>query len=83
MNGEKDKARTKQVATRLSPELMSKVEALTCGEGAPFVSVSDYLTTLITQDVARRESGMSVTVQAVLEVLRDPEVRAYLKKELK
>ena len=60
-----------------------KVRAMTEGENPAFESISDYLTFVITADLARRESGLNVTAQEMIALLDDPAVSSRLKELLK
>ena len=77
------KSKKMQLGVRVSRELYDKVKAMTEGESPAFESLSDYLTFVITADLARRESGLNVTAQEMLALLDDPAVRARLKEILK
>jgi len=77
------KSKKMQLGVRVSRELYEKVKAMTEGENPAFESISDYLTFVITADLARRESGMSVTAQEMISLLDDPAVSARLKEVLK
>ena len=72
-----------QLGVRVSRELYEKVRAMTEGENPAFESISDYLTLVITADLARRESGLNVTAQEMIALLDDPAVSSRLKELLK
>ena len=72
-----------QLGVRVSRELYEKVRAMTEGENPAFESISDYLTFVITADLARRESGLNVTAQEMLALLDEPDIRTRLKEILK
>lgn len=71
-----------QVACRVSRETYEKVKALTEGEDPPFESVSEYLSTLITADLGRREMNVDVVTYKFLELLKDPTIRTEVKRLL-
>ena len=72
-----------QLGVRVSRELYEKVRAMTEGENPAFESISDYLTFVITADLARREYGLNVTAQEMIALLDDPAVSSRLKELLK
>ena len=72
-----------QLGVRVSRELYEKVRVMTEGENPAFESISDYLTFVITADLARRESGLNVTAQEMIALLDDPAVSSRLKELLK
>ena len=72
-----------QLGVRVSRELYEKVRAMTEGENPAFESISDYLTFVITADLARRESGLNVTAQEMIALLDEPAVSSRLKELLK
>ena len=72
-----------QLGVRVSRELYEKVRAMTEGENPAFESISDYLTFVITADLARRESGLNVTAQEMIALLDNPAVSSRLKELLK
>ena len=71
-----------QVACRVSRETYEKVKALAEGEERPFESVSEYLSTLIVADLGRREMNVDVVTYKFLEILKNPAVRAEVKRLL-
>ncbi|MBP3443962.1 MAG: hypothetical protein J6J70_04485 [Methanocorpusculaceae archaeon] len=77
------KSKKMQLGVRVSRELYEKVRAMTEGENPAFESISDYLTFVITADLARRESGLNVTAQEMIALLDDPAVSSRLKELLK
>ena len=77
------KSKKMQLGVRVSRELYEKVRAMTEGENPAFESISDYLTFVITADLARRESGLNVTAQEMSALLDDPAVSSRLKELLK
>lgn len=77
------KSKKMQLGVRVSRELYEKVRAMTEGENPAFESISDYLTFVITADLARRESGLNVTAQEMLALLDEPDIRTRLKEILK
>lgn len=77
------KSKKMQLGVRVSRELYEKVRAMTEGENPAFESISDYLTFVITADLARRESGLNVTAQEMIALLDEPAVSSRLKELLK
>ena len=77
------KSKKMQLGVRVSRELYEKFRAMTEGENPAFESISDYLTFVITADLARRESGLNVTAQEMIALLDDPAVSSRLKELLK
>lgn len=77
------KSKKMQLGVRVSRELYEKVRVMTEGENPAFESISDYLTFVITADLARRESGLNVTAQEMIALLDDPAVSSRLKELLK
>lgn len=75
-------SRKNQVACRVSREIYDKVKALTQGENPPFESVSEYLYSLIMADLGRREMNADVVTYKFLEILKNPAVRAEVKRLL-
>lgn len=71
-----------QIACRVSRETYQKVRALTEGENPPFESISEYLATLIAADLGRREGAVPGGASQLLELLKDPAVRAEVKRLL-
>ena len=58
------------------------MRALTEGENPPFESISEYLATLIAADLGRREGAVPGGASQLLELLKDPAVRAEVKRLL-
>jgi len=73
------------LGARVSKELYEKVRALTGGENAPFQSISDYLTYVVSGDLAKREAlGIKYTDEDALQffvkrVLEKPDMKQYLR----
>ena len=71
------------LSCRVSKETYEKVKSLTEGEEAPFESISEYLSTIINQDLARREMNVDTITYQFLELLKKDEIKEEIKKLLK
>lgn len=67
------------MACRISNETYDMVCSLTEGEHPPFESVSEYLYTLILEDLGRRQAGSCTTTEEILIALKNPIVIRALK----
>lgn len=75
--------RKRQLTCWVSRETYDKVKALTEGDDPPFESISEYLSTLVTADLGRREMGVDAATYQLLELLAKPEIQAEIKRLLK
>lgn len=73
----------KALACRVSDETFNRVQKLTEGENPPFESISEYLYTVIISDLARRELGTTSLRDAIIEMLKDEEIKNIIKETLK
>ncbi len=71
------------LSCRVSKETYEKVKALTDGEDKPFESISEYLTAIINQDLARREMNVDLITYQFLELLKKDEIGEEVKRLLK
>lgn len=72
----------KQLSAWASVETYNKVKALTEGEEPPFESISEYLLTVVNQDLARRELGVDFITMKFLELLDNPEIQKLVREKL-
>lgn len=73
----------KQLTAWASIETYNKVKAITEGDDAPFESISEYILTVINQDLARRELGVDFITQKFLELLDNPEIQQLVREKLR
>ena len=73
----------KQISAWASIETYNKVKALTEGEEPPFESISEYVMTIINQDLARRELGVDFITMKFLELLDNPEIQQLVREKLR
>ena len=70
-----------QIGFRISPEYYRRIKELCDGDDAPFTSISDYMTSLVIADMARREMGADEMTFRILEALEKPEVQMKLREK--
>ena len=73
----------KQISAWASLETYNKVKALTEGDEPPFESISEYVMTIINQDLARRELGADYIASKFLELLDSPKILCLLREKLR
>jgi hypothetical protein len=71
------------LSCRVSREVFEKVKALTEGDNPPFESVSEYLYSLVTTDLGRREMNVDQATYQLLELLKKDEIKEEIKRLLK
>lgn len=73
----------KQLSAWASIETYNKVKALTEGDTPAFESVSEYLLSVVNQDLARREMSTDYIAMRFLELLDNPEFVRMAREKLR
>lgn len=73
----------KQLTAWASIETYNKVKALTEGDAPAFESVSEYLISVVNQDLARRELGVDFITMKFLELLNNPEIQQLVREKIR